>query len=164
MSFKYGELTGALICFEALKRLTVQDSLKDSRVYFGQPPVLEYLAEHGHSTQAEIASALGVSPASMAVSIKRMQKSGLVEKITDEKDLRCNKISITGFGREQLDDLHARFDKIDEITYSGFTDEELETLKGFIDRLNGNLTAQLPDKRDICKSVELIYKGKGDEI
>lgn len=161
MAFDYKELTGAFLCLEALKRFTVQSSLKDSKVYFGQPPVLEYLAEHGQATQAELAAAVGVSAASMAVSVRRMQKSGLIEKAGDENDLRRNKISITDFGRQELDKLNGTFDEIDAKTYGGFSEAELTQLKEYLDRINRNLSEDLPDKRDICKFIHSDFDSKG---
>lgn len=43
----------------------------------------------------ELSDGINVSPASVAVSVKRMQKSGLITKISDENDLRCNRIALT---------------------------------------------------------------------
>lgn len=161
MSFDYKALTGSMLCMDALKRFTVQSAIKDSKVFFGQPPILDYLIENGQSTQAELAAALGVSPASMAVSVKRMQKSGLIEKVSDENDLRCNKISITDFGRQEYKKVHAAFDGIDRKTYEGFSEEELSQLKGYIERINRNLSKDLPDKKDICKFIHSDFEKKG---
>lgn len=161
MAFDYKKLTGTFLCLDALKRFTVQNSLKDSKVYFGQPPVLEYLVTHGQSTQAELAAAMGVSPASMAVSVKRMQKNGLVEKVGDENDLRRNKISITEFGRQELAKVHSAFDEIARKTYDGFSEKELGELQGYLERINKNLSDDLPDKRDICKFIHSDFDSKG---
>ena len=93
------ELSHSFIRLECVKRFTMHNMLKDSGVYFGQPPILDFLEKNGVCTQNELAKALEVSPASIAVSIKRMQKNGVVEKIADENDLRCNRISLTGKGQ-----------------------------------------------------------------
>lgn len=164
MPFDNKALTGALLCMEALRRFTVQNAIKDSKVFFGQPPILDYLIEHGQCTQAEIAAALGVSPASMAVSVKRMQKSGLIEKVTDENDLRCNKITITDFGKAELEKVHAAFGRIDKTAYDGFSEKELEQFKKYVDRINNNLSKDLPDKKDVCRIIhsDLSKRGGGD--
>lgn len=161
MPFDSRKLTGAFLCMEALRRFCVQNAIKDSKVFFGQPPILDYLIEHGQSTQADIASALGVSPASMAVSVKRMQKSGLIEKVSDENDLRCNKITITDFGRKEQQKVHRSFDKIDKTAYDGFSEKELEQLNSYIERINLNLSRDLPDKREICKFVNSDFHKNG---
>lgn len=164
MSFDFKELSRSFMDFECYRRFVVHNSLKDSVVYFGQPPILDYLIEHGSCTQNELASAMCVSPASMAVSIKRMQKSGLVQKLNDENDMRCNKITITELGLEQAKDIHARFDEIDAKTYSGFSEEELIQLNSYMDRINKNLSEGIPDKRYIFKIFkETMMKNRGDD-
>ena len=154
MLLEYKELTRALSDLEFLKKYTVYSSLKDSPIHFGQPPVLDYLEKHGDCTQTELAGAMGVSPASMAVSIKRMQKSGLVEKKNSNKDLRCNKISITKLGKEQLDELKKSFERIDCELFTGFSDEELNELYGYIERINKNLSDNMTDNKGFEKFVK----------
>ena len=161
MAFDIKALTRSFMDFECYRRFIVHNCLKDSKVYFGQPPILDYLLEHGSCTQNELAAALNVSPASMAVSVKRMQKSGLVQKVNDENDMRCNKITITDFGKKQIEDIHSRLDEIDTKTFSGFSEEELCSLKSYIDRINRNLSDGLPDKKSIFKMLKnsLIENG-----
>lgn len=130
---------------EWCRHYVVRHALKDSGVYFGQPPILDFLAENGTGTQNELARALNVSPASVSVSLRRMQKSGLIEKVADETDLRCNRMSLTGKGREQCAYIHGCFDEIDRKLYAGFSEEELQTLEAYLTRLCCNLTATLPE-------------------
>ena len=52
--------------------------------------------------------------ASVAVSVKRMQKSGLITKISDENDLRCNRIALTENGKQRTEYIHSQFDKLDK--------------------------------------------------
>ncbi len=163
MSFDKKALTRSFMDFECYRRFMVHNCLKNSKVYFGQPPILDYLSEHGSCTQNELASAMNVSPASMAVSVKRMQKSGLVQKLSDENDMRCNKITITDFGKNQIEEIHSLFDEIDEKIFSGFSDEELSTLKSYIDRINGNLSDGLPDKKCIFKMLKKSMIENGGE-
>ena len=54
---------------ECYKRYIVHRSLQGSDVYFGQPPILDYLTGHGECTQKELSDAIGVSAASVAVFI-----------------------------------------------------------------------------------------------
>lgn len=137
-------------------------ALKDSGVYFGQPPILDHLMQNGTCTQNELARALNVSPASVAVSLKRMQKSGLVEKDADESDLRRNRISITDKGRGQIEYIHECFDSLDHKMLADFTAEELSVLGGYLDRLCVNLSTDIPKEKDIRElfSAEFCKGGK----
>jgi len=134
---------------EWCRHYVVRNALKDSGVYFGQPPILDFLAENGTGTQNELARALNVSPASVSVSLRRMQKSGLIEKVADESDLRCNRMSLTEKGREQYAYIHGCFDEIDRKLYAGFSEDELQTLEAYLTRLCCNLTAALPEGKGI---------------
>lgn len=135
------ELSHSFIRLECVKRFTMHNMLKDSGVYFGQPPILDFLEKNGVCTQNELAKALEVSPASIAVSIKRMKKNGVVEKIADDNDLRCNRISLTEKGRELTREMHRKFDQIDKIMFTDFDENELATLKEYLDRIYNNLSS-----------------------
>lgn len=135
------ELSHSFIRLECVKRFTMHNMLKDSGVYFGQPPILDFLEKNGVCTQNELAKALEVSPASIAVSIKRMQKNGVVEKIADDNDLRCNRISLTEKGRELTREMHRKFDQIDKIMFTDFDENELAMLKEYLDRIYNNLSS-----------------------
>ncbi len=135
------ELSHSFIRIECVKRFTMHNILKDSGVYFGQPPILDFLEKNGVCTQNELAKALEVSPASIAVSIKRMQKNGVVEKIADDNDLRCNRISLTEKGREMTREMHQKFDQIDKIMFADFDENELLALKDYFDRIYNNLSS-----------------------
>lgn len=134
---------------ECCRHYVIRRALKDSGVYYGQPPILDFLAEHGTGTQNELAKALHVSPASVSVSLRRMQKSGLIEKAADETDLRCNRMSLTEKGKAQYASVHEYFEEIDRNLYKGFSDAELLTLENLISRLCDNLSAALPAGKDM---------------
>lgn len=162
MPTQYMELAGKLRALEWYRHYVTHRALKNSDVYFGQPPVLDYLAEHGASTQSDLVRALNVSPASVAVSVRRMQKSGLLTKTADETDLRCNRISLTEKGREQRDYIHACFDQIDEKLFAGFTKAELDALGGYLDRLCRNISEDVPKEKSIFKLMEEEFCNGGD--
>lgn len=118
-------------------------------VYFGQPPILEYLSKNESCTQKELADHLSVSPPSVAMSIKRMQKAGLVDKSADSSDLRYNRISLTEKGREMSVCCQKEFHKIDSRMFEGFSEPEIEQLCGYITRMTNNLNTDNISGRDV---------------
>lgn len=162
MSDTYKEITRRLHELEWLRHYVVHHALKDSEVYFGQPPILDYLMQNGTCTQSALAKALNVSAPSMAVSLRRMQKSGLIEKVADATDLRCNQISLTEKGRMQREKVHSSFDQIDAQLYAGFSDEELTQLSGLLDRLYNNLSTELPRGTGIMELIQKELCNGGD--
>lgn len=129
-------------------RNIMDKKFRENGIYFGQPPILKYLSENDNATQKEIADFLHVSPPSVATSLKRMEESGLVVRVADKKDARCNNLKLTEKGKmlsKYADDL---FLTIDEATFADFSAEEIEILVKFLERMNDNL---------------LSYAERGDE-
>lgn len=162
MSEQYRAVSKLLHDLEWRRHFTVHRALRDSGVYFGQPPILDALADCGVCTQNELAKALNVSPASVAVSLRRMQKSGLIEKEADAKDLRRNFVRLTEKGKAQHDYIHQCFEEIDRKLYAGFSAEELETLQCLLSRLCGNLSADLPKAQEISEIMKEDFCSGGD--
>ena len=46
----------------------------------------------------------GVSGATMAVSLKKLEKGGYINRLVDQHDNRCNQICITEKGREVVEE------------------------------------------------------------
>ena len=139
MSNERHEIVQRIIKLSVLHRVLLRAASSESPVYPGQLPILFYAMEHEGCSQKEIADHMHVSPASVALSTKRLQKAGMLKKTADEDDLRCNRISITKAGREAVQLSIAQHDHLDEKMTRGFNAEELEVLRRFIDRLIDNL-------------------------
>jgi len=140
MKIKLKDLAGRLYKLNLLRRDFIQEATVDIALYFGQLPILEYVIEHDQCTQKEIADKLIVSPAAIAISTKRMQKVGLLEKKVDENNLRCNRLSVTEKGHELSRQYRLKFDELDKKMFSGFEEKELEQVNSYLSRLIMNIT------------------------
>ena len=69
-------------------------------LYRGQPPILGLLYQHDGMSQKEMAGALNLSPATMTVTLKRMEKAGLVRREMDEHDQRILRVHLSEQGRQ----------------------------------------------------------------
>lgn len=110
--------------------------------FAGFPPILFVLRHEMKGKQAsqkELADFLGIRPSSVAIAIKRMEQTGLVERVTDENDLRRNIVTITKQGEKLVKDSMRVFDEADRKMYDGFSEEEKEQLKTFFIRIIQNL-------------------------
>ncbi len=162
MSEQYCAVSKLLHDLEWWRHVTIHRALRDSDVYFGQPPILDVLAERGVCTQNELAKTLNVSPASVAVSLRRMQKSGLIEKEADAEDLRRNFVRLTEKGKAQHAHIHKCFEEIDRKLYAGFTENELAALRNMLLRLCGNLAADLPKTQALDDLIKEEFCAGGD--
>lgn len=110
--------------------------------------ILRYEMKDMTASQKEIGEAVGISPSTVAISIKRMEKAGIVCKVQDKNDLRRNLITLTEKGIKFLDEISSIFDEIDQNIFKGFSETELEQLKKFYLRMIYNLEsmgAQMPN-------------------
>jgi DNA-binding MarR family transcriptional regulator len=108
---------------------------------FGQPPILKCLGDHENLTQKEIAEHLNVSQPAVAKALKKMDETGLIVRFENKKDTRCHKVKLTKKGKELVEYADNLFLRIDDVAYKGFTEEEMDTLVSFLERMNNNLTA-----------------------
>lgn len=119
----------------------VMRALSGIGLYRGQPPVLLMLSNSESGiTQAQLAQELCVSPASVTVSLKRMEKAGLIERKPGENDARCNLVTLTDKGRVLLKEAEKLIGGIGERMFEGFSEEEIRVFTEFLCRLTKNLT------------------------
>lgn len=104
-----------------------------------QYPVLRCLNELQVSTQIELSRLCGIEQPSMAVTLNRMEKSGLIARKTDDKDARRKFVTLTPHGEAmlQLMTLHAH--TVYEQAIEGLSDEEIQSFLRICARMTQNL-------------------------
>ncbi len=137
-----------------LHRLHVQRSTAPYHLYGGQLPILDFIGAHDGCTQKDVADFMQVSPPSIATSVKRMQKAGLLEKVSNERDLRCNRLSLTEEGERAVTACKAGFDAVTLQMLDGFSSEEREALSSYIGRMIRNLSTEEYRSRNIFSLLE----------
>ena len=136
------QITGRLHKLELVRMLAQRNEICKDGLYAGQMPVLNYLAEHPGCTQVEMADFLQVSPASIALSTKRLQKAGYLTKEVDEDNLRCKRLYLSEQGAKVRELCREKMDLLDRKAFEGFSEEELCTRVQLIDRITINLTGE----------------------
>ena len=166
MNNRYRSLGGKLITICILRRLQMQKLIRGKEIFKGQFPILEIICENEGCTQKYIADSLMVSQASIALSVKRLCKAGLIEKSADENNLRCNRIYPTQKGRLIEAELAAKHIEAEENTFKGFSDDELKLIDSIFNRIIDNLSEDRKGELSICalfKELKEAEKG-GDEL
>ena len=108
-------------------------------LYVGQPQVLTFIKNNPGCTQNEIAEDIGVSPASIAFSTKRLQNAGLLQKQVNSLNMRCNRLYVTPEGVETLEKFAEDFDEMNQAMFEGFSEEEIRQLADYVERVTVNL-------------------------
>ena len=113
--------------------------LAGEELHPSQLPILWTLSRSGPSSQGQIACLLGVSRAAVAVSVKRMERSGLVHREKRPGDQRKNLVTLTPKGEAVARRAQELQQEILDRRLRGFTQEELVRMMEFYDRMNHNL-------------------------
>ena len=118
----------------------------------GSPPML-FLIHHWNeqgklASQKELADALHIAPATVAMSLKSLERGGYVEKRADPTDQRCKRIAITPKGIQAVKRCFTIFDQVDELMFAGFSEEEQRQINQYHRRMLCNLRGGDPDAPD----------------
>jgi len=110
-----------------------------------QLPVLLILSANEGLTQTEIARRVGVEQPTMALTLRRMERDGLITRTRDPLDGRRSHINLTPIAAAAEPRLTALRSEIEEKALLGFTDEEREALLGYVLRVAENLQLTIAD-------------------
>ena len=105
-----------------------------------QHRMLMTLADNEFESQSALANMLEISTATVAVSLKKLERDGYIQKKVKEGDSRANFIQLTERGKKVVESSREIFESMDKKAVRGFTDEELVLLRTFLGRMYENLS------------------------
>ena len=139
--FKRTQSVGHLVNWASrLFARNLNRQIKPLGVSAGQLPVLLALSEVGGLSQKQIVQRSAIEQSTMAATIARMEKGGLIARSPDPADRRASRFDLTAQGRGVLDSLYAALTAGNEEALSGFSDTEIAQCLGFLQRVIANLT------------------------
>lgn len=101
--------------------------------------VIALLIELEEATQTTLSSLLGVEQPTMAKTLKRMERDGLVERTVDKNDARSRRIRLSMRGKEVSDFVLADVRDMQAIAYAGIANADIEHLLDLLDKIGANL-------------------------
>lgn len=153
----YRKITRQIDKIQMFRHRELMLMVRALELYPNQLPILEYIKNNDGCMQADISRDLGVTPASIALSVKRLQKAGMLIKEIDENNLRKNRLSLTDKGRESSRKSRRIFDEFDRKMYKDFTEEELNILAEFNARIGRNVIGKDIESvsfEDLCGNMD----------
>lgn len=129
-----------LVFVSQLHRRTIEKLFGATELHGAQHRMLMTLADHEFDSQSELAHMLDVSTATVAVSLKKLEREGYIRRGSKEGDLRANFIQLTARGEEIVQSSREIFEHIDHQAVRGFGDEELVLLESYLRRIYDNLS------------------------
>ena len=139
MQEQHKKINDLLMCIDRRRRQIGENTMAELDIQPSQHFVLVCL-KHGEklASQARLAEMMQVSPASVARTLKSLDKDGYISR-SDGADGRCNEIAITPKGEEMLCQSLKLFTALDERCYAGFSGEELTQLGVLLGKWLSNL-------------------------
>lgn len=128
-----------IIGFAIKHRKIMQNYLDETGIYQAQHHLLMRISHNQNASQKDLAMAMDVSAATIAVTLKKLEKGGYIKKEMDEGDNRLNQITITDKGNKVVERSKQIFDSTDKKVFEGFTEEEKDTLCALLQKLDSNL-------------------------
>ena len=120
-------------------RKVLEQRLNSTGIYRGQHQVLMCVASNPEVSQKELARVYGVSTATSAVSLKKLEQGGYIERKVDARDNRFNRICITEKGMEAVEKSEIIFQELEQRMFRGFSKEDFEKMGQLLDRIYDNL-------------------------
>lgn len=108
-------------------------------VYPGQPYLLFALHHINGQSQKDLAGKLNIKASTIATMVKRMEKTGLIERRQDNEDQRISRVYITEKGNEVCKEVNEARKIIEEESFSNFTEEEQMLLRRLLMQMRDNL-------------------------
>jgi MarR family transcriptional regulator for hemolysin len=106
---------------------------------YAQVPVLALLRTGREMTQSALAAATGIEQPSMAQLLARMERDGLIRTEPHPRDARSRTITLTSDAVERLREANSKVKAVNDRALIGLTEQEIQTLKDLLTRLNANL-------------------------
>lgn len=139
---------------DRMHRRAIEANLSALGIHRSQHRLLLHLSRcGGAASQKELAGYLQISPAAVAVTVKKLEKNKLLRRTVSKEDGRCKGLVITPLGKEVLERSYQAFSKTDEIMMRGISEEEQKNMIGLFLRMQENLRTLLPERESEEKTV-----------
>lgn len=115
---------------------------KEYMLHPGQIPMLFLIQKHPGISQREIAKIMDVEPGTVAVMLKRMEKSGLVYRQEDSKDRRISRVFLTSKAQEILNSVRVIVRDIETSLMEVLTEEEQKKLEEILYKIRNKIDEQ----------------------
>lgn len=122
-----------------LHRMYLEREFNKSGVYRSQHQILMYISQFPNASQKDIAARHHVSTATIAVSLKKLEKGGYIRRMTDQEDNRFNQICLTPLGQEVVESSIKVFKRLEDALFQDFTEQEMDQFESYIDRIRLNM-------------------------
>lgn len=118
----------------------LQMALSGLSVHPSQCSCLFAICQHEGMNLGELAQLLQIENSTASVSVRRMEKAGLVERRADELDNRMTRLYATRYGKEQFQLSKSIMEEFIKYSFGDLSDREMMVLHGLLTRISGRVS------------------------
>ena len=123
---RYRGITAKMMTILRDHKSAIDQYVDETRLHKSQHRLLMSLAALGDPvSQKKLADYLNITPAAVAVTLKKLEKNGLVTKTISNEDNRFNNVTITDKGKKIVKESQKVFQNTDDVMFKDFTEEEI---------------------------------------
>ncbi|WP_430111495.1 MarR family winged helix-turn-helix transcriptional regulator [Paenibacillus sp. B1-33] len=122
--------------------------VQDVGIHPGQLPMLFLLSDQDGRSQKELVAKAKIKPATVTVMLNRLEKAGLIERRSDEEDLRVSRVYLLPKGKEAVGYVQEAVKEVEQQCFQGFREEEKILLRRFLLHMHHNLSPYDEEETD----------------
>lgn len=130
---------------DRMHRAAIERKLADLGIHRTQHMMLLDIKRHGLGSQREIAERFDISPAAVAVTLKKLEENGYITRKAGAQDSRCKEVRLTEKGEAILATSYEAFTAVDLAMFADFTEEELTAFSAILARLQAALRSAVDE-------------------
>ncbi len=123
----------------AHRKLFEKHAVEAFGIHRSQHMMLMYISKNKDVSQRQIAENFNISAAAVAVTLKKLESMGFVEREASQSDSRRNHIRVSQKGMCVIDETKHIVGAIDRLMFDGFSEDEMQQLRAFSERMFNNL-------------------------
>lgn len=101
--------------------------------------ILSVLSQRDGDTQLDLVQRSGLQAPTISITLRRMEREGLVRRVTDENDLRKSHVFITEKGRCKAQEAENASKEFGQMILDGISNEEIEVFLSVMEKFEKNM-------------------------
>ena len=133
---------------DRMHRRLFERLVTDLGIHRSQHFLLMNIDRDGVGSQKELAARMNISGAAAAVTLKKLEAGGYIERVPDERDSRNNRIHITEEGKRVINASRDYISLLDRTMFQGIDEQSLAVFTACLEKMQENLSLFLEDGRE----------------
>ena len=136
------------MCTDRMHRKCFERLVSQLGIHRSQHLMLMSIGRENISSQKELAERMNISTAAVAVTLKKLEAGGYIERVPDEHDSRNNRIFITEEGERVISASRDYISLLDRTMFQGIDGQSLAVFTACLEKMQENLSLFLEDGRE----------------